>query len=590
MLLKAFLCAKSRFHLRFNPITFAYLIVITLNLYLRSLVPLNAALLTPHDDQLGIELSSSILSSGWLGEWNNRTLAKPPGYSLYLAFTHYIPIPFAILNQLFFIFVVMLLIIKLKKIGPSDFRFKELFFLICFTFLIFQPILFASGANRIYRSSITIGILTLLYSVILMGVFNKILISKNDSFFGLNNRFSIYLDFMCLSLIYAALRLFRYESFWILLCSVPLLLVAIALRRRMLNVDEGERRRFLKLLLPVPLILIIFYSGPILTVQELNRSAYGVNLTENYYQGSFPEAINLWASVEVGRDPRPYVLVSAQQRAAVYGVSKNASLMKPFLESPTNGWNVMVCNTLRMCDNSGAWFTWQVRDAAVATGLVYSERGFQSFFKEITIDIQNACDSSRFSCASKSNLVGTKPLLEIPVERLIDYTISNFNVLLPINSTSPIILNKPDSSGAPDEVVSMYHDVVRYSPTSNFDDKQLERTSKILNGISTLYLPLNLIVCLLGLIGLLIALIRRINLQIVLISIFLMGGMLSQLVGASLAQISFGTRPGTVIYLLSAFPMLHMFGVLGLLTLISHFPKKSLTKVPVPSKQDNNEV
>ena len=45
-----------------------------------------------------------------------------------------------------------------------------------------------------------------------------------------------------------------------------------------------------------------------------------------------------------------------------------------------------------------------------------------------------------------------------------------------------------------------------------------------------------------------------------------------------------------MLYILSAFPMLHMFGVLGLFVLISHFSKMGSMKVSAPSKQDNNEV
>jgi hypothetical protein len=558
--------------LKLNYLTFLYLFVIALNFYVRSLVPLNAAFLSVHDDQLGVELSSSILSGEWLGEWNNRTLVKPPGYSIYLSLAHYIPIPFALLNQLFYVLIVMILIKKLKQTVPMNFRFKEQFFLMSFVFLIFQPILFASESNRIYRSSMALVVLTLLYSVTLVSLLDKLLNIQNFSNNLLKKMRAVYLDFFGLSLIYAVMSLFRYESFWIVICSAPPIILALVLRWHKLN--HGEKKRLLSFLIPIPLVLLVTYSTPVLIIQELNRSEYGVPLTENMFQGEFTEAIKLWSSVDVGRDPRPYIVVSTQQRNAVYEVSHNARLMKPFLESPANNWNVPACSILKLCDNSGSWFTWQVRDAAVATGLVYSERTFQSFFKEIARDIQNACDTSIFDCTRKPEFVGMKPLIEVPLSRLKNFTLSNLKVVVPLKLNSFQFPTKTDAFGAPDEVVKMYHEVVRYDSVSSYDEEQIESTSKILGNIDKFYLILNVLFLLLGVIGIIFGFFRNFNLYLNLVALFLFAGIFSQLIGTSLAQISFGTTPGSQLYVLMVYPMLHMFCLVGLICLLSQFSKK----------------
>ena len=241
---------------KLNFLTSLYLLSISISLYIRSLVPLRGAFQSPHDDQLGIELSSNILQGKWLGTWDNRTLAKPPGYSLYLSLAHFIPIPLVMLNHILYILVVVLLIIKLKKLTPKKFRFRALTFFCIFSYLIFQPILFAAEVSRAYRSSMTIMVLTLLYSVILMSLFYKILNIDTLSPNTTKKRLSVYLDFIGLSLTYSVMVLFRYESFWILFCSIPLLLIAISIRLLNLFKNKCERGRFLKLLLPVPLIVI----------------------------------------------------------------------------------------------------------------------------------------------------------------------------------------------------------------------------------------------------------------------------------------------------------------------------------------------
>ena len=511
---------------------------------------------------------------GWLGGWNNRTLAKPPGYSIYLSFAHFIPIQLSVLNQLLYLAAVYVLIQKLKKILPVKFKFKELFFLLTFNFLIFQPFLFASESNRIYRSSVPIVVFTLLYSIILMSLLHKIMNENSLSVDSFKKRRSIYFDLVGLSLVYGIMSLFRYESFWIILCSVPALVAAFATRWNKSRPIHKRGKGFLRLLLPIPLILLIAYSAPVLTVQELNRSVYGVPLTENYYQGSFSEAINLWSSVDVNRDPRPYVVVSAQQRNAVYEVSRNALLMKPFLESPDNGWNKPACDILKLCDNPGAWFTWQVRDASVSTGMVYSERTFQNFFKEIARDIQKACDVSSFKCTKKSNIVGSKPLGELPLNRMIEYSLSNLKTLLPFKSDGVNSIAIPDTFGAPGDVVEMYHEVVHYERASSFDEKRIKSISKIMGNINYIYIFLNILYFLLGIIGTAIGFIRNFNPDLKFTALFLIGGVISQLIGASIAQISFGTSPGSQLYLLSAYPMLHMLCLLGLIGILAQFSKK----------------
>ena len=117
---KSFLQSRRYF------ISFLYVFTILLNLYLRANVPTRAAFLAPHDDQLGLELASNILNGDWLGPWDNRTLAKPPGYSMYLAVAHFIPLQLVVLNQLLYIFVVLFLVRKLQLITQLNLKYKSL--------------------------------------------------------------------------------------------------------------------------------------------------------------------------------------------------------------------------------------------------------------------------------------------------------------------------------------------------------------------------------------------------------------------------------------------------------------------------------
>jgi hypothetical protein len=454
-----------------------YLVTILLNLVFRSGIPIHAAFESPHDDQLGVELAANILNGEWLGAWNSRTLAKPPGYSLYLVFTNLFPVKLSILNQLFYVISVGLLLFQIKRYFICTQRTKEILVYLIFLFLIFQPILFYPDTNRVYRSSVPAITLTFIFIVLLLRITDVLCATPNFRQISRNQKFQTYILFGLLSLTCGAMELLRFENFWIRIMSFLTILFLIVFKAFQLKRNRNARNAFFRFLVPVPIVVTVLYALPIFAVQEANRVNYGVALTENYFKGSFPEAINLWSSVDVGRDPRPYVIVSAAQRVAVYEVSETASLLRPLLESKEHEW-FPACNSLKLCDNSGAWFTWQIRDLAVLTGFVYSERTFQQFFQNIANDIAKACDQNRFACVKASTLVGSKPVQDIPKLQLLEYVVKNLRVLLPFNRTSNLELTKTDIYGAPQPIVNLFHQVVNYETPEELDQRDLKKNSR----------------------------------------------------------------------------------------------------------------
>jgi hypothetical protein len=580
---RSYLTKFSNFNRKRNVLLgVLYLATIAINLGFRANVPLNAAFASPHDDQLGVELASNILNGEWLGTWNNRTLAKPPGYSLYLVVAHFIPFDMAILTQILYISGSAIFLIVIQRFLLGRRRFKDIALYLIFVFLIFQPILFNPIANRIYRSSVSSMVLTLIFSILLLKVFEKISNFSNFVNIPLNNRIKFYLLVSALSLTYAFMVLYRHESFWILICSAPPFVLMLFFKFRSINRNKASKVAFLKFFAPVPVLLVLVYSLPIFAVQESNRSSYGIPLTENYFQGSFPKAINLWASVDVGRDPRPYVVVSATQRSAVYEISSTALLLKPFLEQMDSGWYGVSCQKLKLCDNSGPWFTWQIRDAAVQTGYVYSEKTFQDFFKKIATDIQNACNRSYFDCAEASKLVGSRPLKDIPKQQVIEVSIENFNVLLPLSFQNQLLFSKTDSFGAPEEVVDLFHRVVNYKNSLSYDDADLKFKSEVFEKVGDLYVVLNWVVFVLALVGIGLYWRRGMSLHLKATLIFLALGVTSQIVGTGIARISFEVPPSEL-YLLSAYPMLYLIDILGVISFINYIKCKQefSEKMPV---------
>jgi hypothetical protein len=552
-----------------------YVFTILINLKFRTSIPITAAILSPHDDQLGIELASNLLAGDWLGVWNNRTLAKPPGYSLYLSMAHFIPIQLAVLNQIIYIILVGVVLVLAQRFFACSDLVKKIATYITFVYLIFQPILFHPEANRIYRSSLPIMMLTLVFALLLLKIFERLNHPINFLKMELKDKIKVYSLFGLLSFTYAMMVLFRYESFWIVICSAPLIILMILLKFAGVRKVKGEFWGYIKFLIPIPIFVVVFYFSPIYAVQESNQVRYGVPITENYFQGSFPEAINLWSSINVGRDPRPYVIVSSDQRNAVYEISSTAALLKPYLEDRESGWHAPACAKLNLCDNVGAWFTWQIRDAAVQTGTVYSERTFQNFFQTIATDIKSACDRKYFECLPKSNLAGSKPLQEIPKKQLIEFTLRNFQVLLPLNFKYDETFSKTDNLGAPEQVVALTHQVANYPISTAYTEAGLASASKQFNTASKIYSVINWLAFIFALLGIALRWKRQIPLELKLVLVFLGLGVTSQLIGAGIAHITFGTLPAPL-YILSAYPLLHVFNLLGVISMLNFLQTKTL--------------
>ena len=89
-------------------------IITLINIQLRREIPTLAGLEAPHDDLLSVRLAKNILENNWLGDWNNLTLGKPPGYSVYLAVANLIPVQLVVVNQLIICLVSALLVLVIR--------------------------------------------------------------------------------------------------------------------------------------------------------------------------------------------------------------------------------------------------------------------------------------------------------------------------------------------------------------------------------------------------------------------------------------------------------------------------------------------
>lgn len=464
-----------------NPVIILILAVVTLTSYIfRYYIPVDAGNFTPGDDLLGIRIAQNILDGKWLGEWNNLTLIKPSGYSIYLALAHFLPVPLVLVTHTIFVVSSWVLVYAFLRFVSGDKKVITYASIIPFSYLIYSPFLFQPDQSRVYRSSLENA---LIYSFVCLFFALICIIEESKN----KNRFSSRLPQIItaiLAAIYSILVLTKSSSYWILVgFFLPFAFLELlqALRRKRVLI---EFKKFMILICTFLLVSLI----PISLYGQINQIRYGSALTEDYYQGSFKRTLVLWQSVENGKDKRPFIPVAKGQRAAVYEVSPTANLLKPHLEgAPNTGWRTAPCSIQKVCDESASWFPWELRDAAVQTGLVRSAVEFQSFFDKIASEINEACETNELDCGHLGAGPGIRSYFELPINLVIEYSWRNIK-----DSWGYVLggrISTPDNNPgwSTTESVSEFHSVVNYRAEPLNTKKKIPTVSEKLATLENLY-------------------------------------------------------------------------------------------------------
>ena len=557
---------RQKWNVRFVSLFGFYLVATIVNLQFRRNIPTNAGSNSPHDDLLGVRVASNILQGKWLGNWDNLILAKPSGYSFYLVVAHFFPMQLVVFNQIIFCILAFIFTIYAKKALLNNSRYKEIICYILYLALIFNPFLFSTEMSRVYRTSAH-AMFVFLYVIILFSILSEISEYRNSPQALTIFRKKMIQKIVAIGLTYTVLIFLRSESFWILLAS--LLPLFVLYQRKLLEIRHRKGMPFLKTGFFLVFISLSTYFVPVSLIGQINNTIYGSSLVENYYSGNFAKAIKDWQRVENGKDSRSYVIVSKGQREAVYKISKNAALMSPSLElEPGEGWQTHACNSpVRLCENSGGWFTWQVRDAAVSNGQVKNETEFQNFFKQISQDINIACDNQILICGPSSLGVGAKSPSDLPIAQLIEFSYLNLLSSIPTNLQPLGTVSTPDQHGASGEIVKIYHEVVKYR-ANPMNSINVPTESSLLKNLQRVYFPMQTVAFYLSLLGYLFAWRHRKRALIYSTLVFGILAITLCSVGVAVAQVSFGWRTEGP-YLLPIQPILQFLCLIGLLTLIT---------------------
>ena len=405
------------------------------------------------DDELFVRMAKGFLEGHWSSDWATTgvvTMAKPVGYPLLLAGAHYLPWTPVFTVYCLYLVGAALIAWSWNRISRSRIQVT-----LILAALAFHPIYFATSSQRIYRDNFINAIATM--AIGLSFVIAVHFGTSRATEWSHQRTVDSTADTPRRSRIATALRMsYLYVlSFliglaigvavitkptwqWLLLAVVAPLTYPIVRRIRI-----RERRWAVVLRMSLAgLIMMVGAYAVVASTTAMNRRTYHVALVEDLSSGALARAWKVWASVEAGPPVRDVAITEAMRRS-VYEVSPAAAKLKPFLESPHDFWKTVDCESpLRICNDSGPWFEWDLRFAAVSANQVRSVHDIQTYFGRVADEISSACASGRLRCSSSPVLATGLPTLnQIPVISVASYTARGLWQMVTLN----LPVGPPDS-------------------------------------------------------------------------------------------------------------------------------------------------
>lgn len=398
--------------------TWIFLGIAALSTAYRAYIPISPGYGAKHDDDLMVLTAHSILEGQWLGKYSDLghlTLAKGPGYPLFLASTRFLP-----WNPLITVHILLLggafLLVRQVSRTFNQSRLE----IPLFAFVAFFPAWFGEQMSRIYRDGFLAALtfVSLGLSVLAINKLRLLIV-------GLVPNLQIVLLGLATGFVFAMHTITR---------SLPYGLIAQLTASIVMTVVMKWNVQVLRAAVIFFLSVALGFTPLMNYVKSMNKQHYGVRLVENFYGGSFANAMKVMSSVN-GGPAKKYVSITKEQRELVYSVSPTFNRLAPFLETPAgSGLKSQSCRTLSICDESAAWFPWEIRDAAESAGLASTAIEFEDTFDKISEETLQACGLTKLQCGQVGLVTGVASLSNLSKREIFEATFVAVNKLLQIES------------------------------------------------------------------------------------------------------------------------------------------------------------
>jgi hypothetical protein len=561
----------------FRSTYFRMVVIGICSVTLRAYVPQLPMYGAGHDDELMVSLANNLINGNWLGNYSdlaNRTLAKPPGYAFFLVISYLFKVPSTVLVHLFITFLGLYIFNNLIKNGLNRVVAEIGYFV-----MVFSPVWFTASSSRIYRDYFLAGLMIAVIASS-MNLFNQLGRNQIKGKISRRGVLNLGMASVAVGLALSWIRVTKNLTFSAIALVVFVLISSgfVFMRRPL--------KQFYVLLLVAGSILISFNVLP-KAVAIQNERTYGVSLTNNYTEGSFARAMKVMASVRETK-PRQYVVVSKSMRLKMYSVSPTLRKIEPYLELPlASGWKIPPCQSqLRICDESAAWFPWEIRDGVFLAGLGSTALEFEKTFEKISLEIEAACKSRFIQCGEQGLASGIGPLNDLSKRHIAESFAAAAKEVLDLSGGEGVGASfVPDVS---DETVLLWNETVRYLPKNtplNSVFPGVNAGSDSISLLSNVYKKFWPYFLILGIGGYLLFDSKKHNLRVMIFGIGCLVAAVAQLSQLAVAEASIGMFVrGATGYFLPIYPFVIVSCTIGLDILVCRL------KNIQPSQSGNTET
>lgn len=339
-----------------------------------------------HDDFLFVRLAASISQSQWLGPVDQLTLAKGPGYPIFISLTAQLGLEL-IWTQRFWYWIGCLAAAGVAAAFTTP-RRRGLIFSLVFIFFLFHPVTldtnFATRVNRTYLAFLAafccqIGVLAALYWA-----------SSQRSHAQLWLRFSLLISSLALG--WALIT--REDTGYLLLAFLGQVLVI------------GYQATIWKSATSLFSFLAVV-TGPAVAVMTgvmlLNYQFYRVAIVTEYADPDFRAAYAQLSRVQT-EFFYPMVPVSRAAMHQVAAVSSSFQQLYPDLAGQIGAnWQSVTAsdpaNQAPVGEIAGGWFIWALKDAVAASGYYQDFPSTFRFYRQLASEVAVACDQQQLRCS-----------------------------------------------------------------------------------------------------------------------------------------------------------------------------------------------
>ncbi len=324
-----------------------------------------------HDDALYWEHAYQIVNGNWLGAYSQMTLAKGPGFPLFLATNAILGIPITLLIALVYLFACGLITNTLYVLGLNRYLV-----LIIFVVILFHPALFPMF---IIRDNIYPALSLIIISGVIRLTFTPL---HQDRWL---------VSIVPYGLVFGFFWITREEGIWI----VPGLLILLFLKGFQLRKKNSSIKDICYRFAFFAMIATLFVS----LIAWINFHNYGNFEVVDFKGKAYSQAVKSLNSVDVGSD-LPYLPVSFEKRQEIYTISPTFAQLKDYFENKGKSWTTHGCAVYSWTcgDYAGGWFAWALRDGVASKGYYANPLRAAEFYNNITKEIEAACDSGAIKC------------------------------------------------------------------------------------------------------------------------------------------------------------------------------------------------